>query len=87
MTCEKCGKELQLGEWPFCGGQNAHGFGSQRVVGDECDMVIENMTPEPIHFTSKTAWRAKMKELGLVNRVQHVPVPGSDKSPHTSRWV
>lgn len=83
MICDKCGEELVIGSYPFC----PHGIGTNTVAGDECDMVIENMTPEPIRFTSKTAWRAKMKELGLVNRVQHVPVPGTDKSPHTSRWI
>ena len=48
---------------------------------------IENMTPKPLYFRSKSEWKAKMKELGLVNKVEHVGVPGTDRSPHTTRWT
>ncbi|KKW05441.1 MAG: hypothetical protein UY40_C0020G0018, partial [candidate division CPR1 bacterium GW2011_GWC1_49_13] len=48
---------------------------------------IENMTAKPLFFESRSEHRKKMKELGLVPRVQHRGRPGSDKSVHTSRWV
>ena len=28
-----------------------------------------------------------VEAAGLINVVKHVPVPGSDKSPVTQRWV
>ena len=43
---------------------------------------IENMTHTPLFFETKSAHRAKMKELGLVSKVRHV-----DGSKQTSRWV
>lgn len=88
MTCATCGKELAIGEWPFCGGINNHGFASSFTVqGDEIDWTIENMGPQPLRFRSKSAWKRELERRGLVNRVEHTPTPGSDRSPHTSRWV
>lgn len=49
--------------------------------------TVENMGPTPLTFYSKTEWRRTMKERGLVNNVYHVPLQGTDKSPHTTRWV
>ena len=42
---------------------------------------------EPMTFHSKSEWKREMKARGLVNQVRHVGVQGSDKSPHTQRWV
>jgi hypothetical protein len=87
--CEVCGKILVIGEWPLCGGRNSHGFPIKglTVVGDEIDEVIENMAPEPIHFTSRAEKRRYMKEHGIREKVRHVGEQGSDKSRFTSRWV
>lgn len=85
--CDHCEATLAVGEWPFC----PHGLPvvGLVVVADSIPggMTIENMTAVPETFYSKSDWRRRMKELGLINKVEHVGVPGSDKSPHTQRWV
>jgi hypothetical protein len=74
---------LAIGDWPFC----PHGRGGSAVVGDEIDVVIENNgTSQPIRFRSREALRKHMAAHNLTPFVRHVPVPGSDKSPHTSDW-
>lgn len=42
---------------------------------------IENMTAQPLFFRSHSEHRAKMRELGLVNKVRHV---NGDK--HVPAW-
>lgn len=87
-VCPDCGVILRVGDWPYCrsGHQRPENF---TVQADDVPggFTIENMTPEPLHFSSKSEWKRKMKELGLENKVQHKPLPGTDKSPHTQRWV
>lgn len=85
--CEKCGKEIVVGEWPFC----PHGFpieGLQvrddTIVGGE---TVENLGPQPITFHSRSEKRRWLKEHGIQEYVRHVPSQGSDKSPNTVRWV
>lgn len=61
------------------------------VIGDECDITVahglchEDGTPK--RFRSKADLRAEAKATGWTNMVQHVGQRGSDKSPHTSRWI
>lgn len=57
------------------------------VIGDEMDFWTENLGPEPIHITSRTQWHREMANRGLINRVEHKPLQGGDRSPHTSRWI
>lgn len=61
------------------------------VVGDECDVWVRhgicNPDGTPKHYTSKAAMREAATALGLENRVRHIPMRGSDKSPHTTRWT
>lgn len=61
------------------------------VIGDECDVVVRHgiCWPDgtPRHYRFKSEMKAEAKRLGLVNHVEHIPSRGSDKSPHTSRWV
>ncbi len=83
-TCERCGIELQIGDYPFC----PHGHGHATVIGDEMDAIIENNgTPHPIRFRSKAALNAHMHAHGLIAKVRHVPqTQESDYSPHTTDW-
>lgn len=85
MTCDACGKTLTVGEWPWC----PHGrpLTGLKQLGDEIDEWNENIGHEPVHFTSRSEKRRLLKERGLEECVRHVGVKGSDKSPHTSRWV
>lgn len=88
-TCERCGKVLQLGEYPFCGGRNAHGFPMTglKQIGDEIDEWNENVGHEPVHFTSRQERKRYLKEHNLQEFVRHIGEQGSDKSKHTTRWV
>jgi hypothetical protein len=60
--------------------------GMAAVIGDECDFIDDNLSRHPIRIRSKTEHRRLMKEKGVQLGVKHVGLPGSDKSPHTTRW-
>jgi len=81
-VCEKCGKSLVVGEWPFC----PHGFGQNNVIGDEIDEWNENVGDQPVHFTSRIEKRRYLKEKGLEEFVRHTPRPDGRK-PDTTRWI
>ncbi len=87
--CEKCGAELQVGDWPLCGGRHSHGRPSFKVFQDSIPggLWIENMGPTPVKVYSKSEKRFEMEKRGLVESVRHIGEQGSDKSRHTSRWV
>ena len=71
MTCEKCGAELQIGEWPFC----PHGFPTVglSVVDDTIigGRVCETLGHEPFFYTSKSELRREAARRGLENVVKH----------------
>jgi hypothetical protein len=50
-------------------------------------LTVENLGPTPITFESRSDHRAYLKAHGFSPKVQHRGVQGSDKNPHTSRWV
>lgn len=88
--CEKCGDPLRVGEWPFC----PHGFperpGGAAMIDDQLAggaRYFENLGHEPVYVESKSQLRDEMRARGLMNRVEHKGVPGSDKSPQTQRWI
>ncbi len=76
-----------------CGGEFVRAWLSKppSVVGDACDVWVKNgichSNGEPKHYTSKAEMKRAADEKGLVNRVRHVGRQGSDKSPHTTRWI
>ena len=86
-TCNKCGKELVIGDWPYC----PHGFGSYNAQGDEIDVEIKNglchSDGTPRRFRSREALKKAAAAAGYTNFVQHVGSAGGDKSKWTSRWV
>lgn len=85
MTCEKCGAALAIGDFPFCPhGRYRGNTESDGIPGGE---TLENVGPEPVTFYSRSEKRRYLKEHGLVEFVRHVPVPGSDTSPHTTSWT
>lgn len=92
MTCDRCGEPLAVGAWPFCKPGRGHDPFIAKNLAVIDDTIpggwrIENMGPTPITFYSKSDYKREMKARGLVNMVQHVGVPGTDKSPHTTRWI
>ena len=89
-TCEKCGKEIQVSEWPFC----PHGFperpGGTAMIGDELiggARMFENLGPEPVYIDSRTTLKRELAARGLREFVRHTGVPGSDRSKETTRWI
>lgn len=85
MTCPSCGAELVVGSWPWCPHERgASGAQSDDIPGGE---TLENVGPDPVTFYSRSEKRRYLKEHGLVEFVRHVPVPGSDTSPHTTSWT
>lgn len=94
FICVKCGKKLAVGEWPFCGGQNAHGIperaGGTAMIDDQLAggaRLFENLGAEPVYVASKSQLRDEMRARGLRSHVEHRGVPGTDKSPQTQRWI
>lgn len=90
QTCPECGGPLHVGDFPFCHGDaSKHQPISLRVVDDTYlgGLTVVNLGPDPVTFSSRTAHKAYLKRHGLVNRVEHIPMPGSDKSPETQRFV
>jgi hypothetical protein len=84
VTCQKCGVQLQISDYPFC----PHGSGTTRVSGDECDYIDHNLGPEPIHIRSWSQRRALMAARGLQDYQYDVPVPDGmqDNKQRPSRW-
>lgn len=94
MACDRCGHELQIGDFPFCkGNPSDHTPGRFGVIPDEIPGGIEikhglcNEDGSPRRYDSKSAMAAEAKRRGMTNYVTHIGERGSDKSKHTSRWV
>lgn len=78
-TCDKCGKELQIGEHPFC----PHGFGGNFRRHDDIPggLVLENYGKHPITVYSHTERERVMRENGLELKEKFCPMPGTDIDP------
>lgn len=78
-VCEKCGAELQMGDFPFC----PHGRGTAVPFRDDIPggLVCENYGPNPITFYSHTKRREYMKANGLQEKEKFCPMPGTDIDP------
>lgn len=97
--CEACGVEaVDVFTWkdlppcPNCGGTLVKLWrqGSFPNVIDDTyigGLTVENLGPTPITFQSRSEHRDYLKANGFGQPVKHVGSPGSDKSPHTSRWI
>jgi hypothetical protein len=64
-------------------------LGTFNVQRDEIPggQVIENLSPTPQRFYSKSAIKRAAEAKGLVQVVRHAPERGTDKSKHTQRWI
>lgn len=87
--CEVCGLPLEVGQFGCITTIRPHGPARMRVISDGIPggMVIENLGPTPQKFDSWSKYREATKAAHVVNAVKHTPLPGSDKSPYTSRWI
>lgn len=90
-TCEKCGRDYGIGDWPFC----PHGRGVNEALSDSIPggVVIEhglcNLDGTPRTYYSHSEIKKEAERRGFTNVVTHQPSSGSDKNKrgHTSRWV
>lgn len=71
MTCETCGAELQLGDFPFC----PHGRGGFRNVPDDVPggFVVENAWREPRTFYSQSEYEKALAADGMQLNPHYVP--------------
>lgn len=65
-----------MGEFPFCGGRNAHGFplATFGVIDDQLEggpRRFETMGDDAPYIESKSQWRREMEKRGLVNVERH----------------
>jgi len=63
---------MVVGEWPFCGGANNHGFASEgiSVIDDQLEggaRLFDTMGHEPVWIESKSQWKREVAQRGLVN--------------------
>jgi hypothetical protein len=76
---------------PTCGGVTERLWRGQAAdVRDDTfigGLTLENLGHEPVTVGSRSELRRELKARGLEPMVRHVPVPGSDKSPHTTSWA
>ncbi len=79
-----------------CGGTKTRVMlprGGATVIGDDIPggilinngICYEDGTPR--RFYSRSDMKRAAQEKGLENVVRHTPMRGTDKSPHTTRWV
>lgn len=78
MLCRVCGCAVNR-EW-----RHAPTMRPDSIPGG---LVLENLTPQPKRFYSRTEIKDEMRARGVEAKVRHVGAQGSDKSKHTSRWV
>lgn len=93
-TCDRCGAELQIGDFPFCNGDPArHQPYGGGVTPDDIPggmLIAHGLCHDdgtPRKFYSKSEIAREAKQRGWTNYVRHVGERGSGKSPHTSRWI
>lgn len=74
MTCERCGQELRVGDFPFCRNGSGHGQYRINVIDDTLEggpRFFENMGHDPVWIESKSQWRREVAARNLVNVDRH----------------
>lgn len=72
VTCENCGHELQVGDWPFC--NSGHGKYNVSVIDDQLEggpRFFETMGHDAPYIESKSQWKREVEARGLVNVDKH----------------
>ena len=75
---------------PECGGETERLYiRGYEIWRDEIPggQMIENLGPVPVRVDSKSELKRLADQAGLVQKVEHKPPRGSDKAPHTQRFV
>jgi hypothetical protein len=63
MTCDSCGKELSIGEWPWC----PHGHGAA-LTEKSFPYTTTHLNGKPITVTDRAHESRLMKEFGVTKR-------------------
>lgn len=68
--CEKCGREIEIGLYPFCKGNPLDHGAYRQTHGDSAQypFVTKNFNGKPIEVRDPSHHRALMKEHGVVQR-------------------
>ncbi len=90
MTCDRCFQPLSDGDHgegicPYEPRSAGRAFISDELPGGP--RMLENLGHEKVYIRSKSHLQAELKARGLMQKVRHVGVPGSDRSPQTTRWI
>lgn len=86
MICECCGVDYQIGQWYQCPHEPLRpGRGAD--VTWPGGRTFENLADTPQTFYSPAELTRYLKAHNLESFVRHQPVPGTDKSPHTTSWA
>lgn len=88
-ACDRCGGDLDTGDHgigccPLERGRHRRATSDVTWAGGK---TFENLGHEPVTFYDKSSYTRYLKAHGISEFVRHVPVPGSDKSPHTTSWA
>ena len=71
MECDKCGKTLAVGDWPYC--PHPAGY-AVAVIDDQIEggpRFFETFGHEPVWIGSKSEWRAAVDRYQVVNVDKH----------------
>lgn len=83
VPCPKCGDPMRRA---ILSGRMSNVIPDEIPGGIEIRHGLCNEDGSPRRYYSKSEIAAEAKRRGLVNYVEHVGEPGSDKSKHTKRW-
>lgn len=84
MTCERCGADVAIGEWPWC----PHGRAAHMAVLDDTlpggARWMQNLGHEPVWVETRTQLRRELQDRGLRLR-DCGPHAARDQSPWATR--
>lgn len=89
-VCERCYGDTSVGshgvgECPYERRSDSRGRGAD--VTWPGGRTFENLADTPQTFYSPAELSRYLRAHNLEPMVRHVPVPGTDKSPHTTSWA
>ena len=91
MTCATCGREGGHGATGLSGCPYEAVGGVRGAKGADVTWpggrTFENLADTPQTFYSPAEKQRFMRERGIEEYVRHQPLPGSDRSPHTTSWA
>ena len=77
MTCERCGYELQVGDYPFCKGRwSDHGPMGQAIETNESfigGVTLENLGHDPVTVYSREEYKQAMLKANVEQHIKWVP--------------